>query len=179
MPLELVPWSKDDLPLLRRSLADPAMTEHIGGPETDEQILARHARYVAHTQSGRGAWIYKAVRDGVPVGSVLFWERDWHGEPVYEIGWSILPEHQGQGLASDATRLAIERARALQDRRYIHAFPSVENAPSNAICRKAGFTLLGPCEFEYPKGRFMTVNDWRLDLRPEGAARDGSGGRPG
>ena len=79
--------------------------------------------------------------------------------PVELVRWSE------DDLPSDATRLAIERARALQDRRYIHAFPSVENAASNAICRKAGFTLLGPCEFEYPKGHHMTVNDWQLDLR--------------
>ena len=35
----------------------------------------------------------------------------------------------------------------------------------NAICRKLGFALLEACEFEFPKGHFMTCNDWRLDLR--------------
>jgi RimJ/RimL family protein N-acetyltransferase len=49
-------------------------------------------------------------------------------------------------------------------RRFMHAYPSVENAPSNAICRKLGFTLLGEHEFEYPPGQFMRCNDWRLDL---------------
>jgi hypothetical protein len=48
--------------------------------------------------------------------------------------------------------------------RFVHAFPSVANAPSNAICRKLGFTLLEECEFEYPRGSFMRCNDWRLDL---------------
>jgi hypothetical protein len=46
-----------------------------------------------------------------------------------------------------------------------HAFPNVDNAPSNAICRKLGFELLEACEFEFPKGHFMICNDWRLDLR--------------
>ena len=47
----------------------------------------------------------------------------------------------------------------------MHAFPNVENAPSNAICRKLGFTLLGAQEFEYPKdsGEFMRCNDWVLE----------------
>ncbi len=49
----------------------------------------------------------------------------------------------------------------------MHAFPNVDNAPSNAICRKLGFELLEECEFEFPKGHFMTCNDWRLDLRAE------------
>ena len=49
--------------------------------------------------------------------------------------------------------------------RFMHAFPNVDNAPSNAICRKLGFELLDACEFEFPKGHFMTCNDWRLALR--------------
>lgn len=164
MAVVLVPWSEGDLPLLERSLGDPVMTAHLGGPETAEQLLARHARYVAHSRSGAGAWVYKVVRDGVAVGSVVFWEREWRGEPVYEMGWSILREFQGQGLGTEAVRLAVDRARSLRDRRSVHAFPSVDNAPSNAICRRVGFTLVGPCTFEYPKGRPMTANDWRLEL---------------
>jgi RimJ/RimL family protein N-acetyltransferase len=47
----------------------------------------------------------------------------------------------------------------------VHAFPSVDNAPSNAICRKLGFTLLdGAIEFEYPPGNLLRCNDWRFDL---------------
>ena len=46
----------------------------------------------------------------------------------------------------------------------MHAFPNIDNAPSNAICRRLGFELLEKCEFEFPKGHFMTCNDWRLDL---------------
>ncbi len=49
----------------------------------------------------------------------------------------------------------------------MHAFPNLDNAPSNAICRKLGFELLEAREFEFPKGHFMTCNDWRLDLRAQ------------
>ena len=48
--------------------------------------------------------------------------------------------------------------------RFVHAFPSVENLASNAICRKAGFTLLEEADFEYPKGRWMRCYDWAFDL---------------
>ena len=47
----------------------------------------------------------------------------------------------------------------------MHAFPNIDNAPSNAICRKLGLELRGACKFEFPAGRFMTCNDWYLDLR--------------
>jgi RimJ/RimL family protein N-acetyltransferase len=58
----------------------------------------------------------------------------------------------------------IELARRDGKYRFVHAFPNVDNGASNAICRKLGFELLEACEFEFPKGHFMTCNDWRLDL---------------
>jgi RimJ/RimL family protein N-acetyltransferase len=80
------------------------------------------------------------------------------------MGWSVLPEFQGKGVATRGASLAVERARAERKYRYIHAYPSVDNGSSNAICRKVGFRLQGEVDFEYPKGRFMRCNDWRLDL---------------
>ena len=49
----------------------------------------------------------------------------------------------------------------------MHAFPSVDNGPSNAICRKAGFALQDEVDVEYPPGHPMRCNDWRLDLFAE------------
>ena len=59
---------------------------------------------------------------------------------------------------------AIGLARATNRRAAVHSFPSVENWPSNGICRRAGFTLLGEVRFEYPKGHWMECNDWRFLL---------------
>jgi RimJ/RimL family protein N-acetyltransferase len=159
--VRLEPWGKGDLPLLEELLGDPAMTKHLGGPESPEKLAERQARY-EQAESG----IYKIVdaATGEAVGSVVYWERTWQGEGIYEIGWSVLPAFQGRGIAAAATSQAIELARSEGKHRFLHAFPSVDNDPSNAICRKLGFTLLGDGEFEYPKGHFMRCNDWRLDL---------------
>jgi RimJ/RimL family protein N-acetyltransferase len=77
----------------------------------------------------------------------------------------VLPAYQGRGIGAASTALVIEAARADGRHRYVHAFPSVDNAPSNAICRKLGFELQGAHEFEYPPGHIMRCNDWRLDLK--------------
>jgi RimJ/RimL family protein N-acetyltransferase len=103
---------------------------------------------------------------GEPAGSVGYWEKEWRGGTVYETSWSVLPEFQGRGIAAAATRQVIDAARAERRHRYLHAFPSTENAPSNAICRKLGFELLEERDFEYPPGNPMRCNDWRLDLLP-------------
>ncbi|MER7501941.1 GNAT family N-acetyltransferase [Nonomuraea pusilla] len=160
--VRLEPWSPDDLDLLRR-LNAPEMTGHLGGPETDEQVEARHARYLKLGEAGSGG-MFRVAHDGVAVGSVGYWEREWRGETVYETGWGILPEFQGRGLAAAAAGAVVGLARAEGRHAHLHAYPSAGNAPSNAVCRRAGFTLLGEVEFEYPPGHLMRCNDWRADL---------------
>ena len=137
------------------------MMEHVGGPESPRAIARRHRRYARP-----GSRQFKIVDEatGEAVGWVGYWEREWRGEDVYETGWSVLPEFQGRGIASAATREIVATARAEGGRRYLHAYPSVENAPSNAVCRKAGFTLLGRFDFEYPPGNSLRCNDWFVDL---------------
>ena len=78
----------------------------------------------------------------------------------------MIPSFQGKGVASSATGQLIEQARADGRHRFVHAYPSVENEPSNRICQKLGLSLIGEVDFEYPAGRFMRCNDWRLDLFP-------------
>ena len=170
------PLVRDDLALQIRLLGDPAMTEFIGGPETVEQIEHRHERYLAMTGPAAGLMLAIVLADdGTAVGSTGYWEHEEEGlEPVWETGWFVLAEFQGRGIAKAATRLAIEAAWAAHPR-PVHAYPSVENAASNAIARKVGMRLVGPREFEYPKGRWMTCNDWVID--PPGWTDDSTAGR--
>ena len=158
-------WSEIDLPLLQKLLGDPVMMEHLGGPESQEQILRRHQRYLHLPEDGTDHMFRVVLKaSGEGVGNVGYWRKTWREQSVYEIGWLILPAYQGQGIATKAARAAIEHARQSLKYQFMHAFPSVENLASNAICRKLGFTLLEECQFEYPPGRSMTVNDWRLGL---------------
>jgi RimJ/RimL family protein N-acetyltransferase len=159
--VRLEPWGESDLLLLRDLMADPAMMKHLGGPEGAEKIAERQTRYekpdskqfrISDEASGKG------------VGWVGYWERDWMGEKVYEIGVSVLPALQGRGIGRLAALKAIAMARSERNRRFMHAYPSVENEPSNAMFSKLGFMLSGPCDFEYPQGSTMRSNDWRLDL---------------
>jgi RimJ/RimL family protein N-acetyltransferase len=141
------------------------MTKHLGGPENEQKLLDRQQRFERLAESGEGH-MFKIVDDatGDAVGSVGYWQRDWRGDDAYEIGWMVVPEHQGRGIAAAATRQAIDHARAHGTRRMIHAFPSVDNAPSNAICQKLGFELVEEIEFEYPPGSMMRCNDWQIEL---------------
>ncbi|MFI8521324.1 GNAT family N-acetyltransferase [Streptomyces sp. NPDC085481] len=173
--VRLEAWSDDDAWLLRAVNA-PELTEHLGGPESEEQLVGRQRKYVAlSSDETRPGCMFRVVLlpEETAAGAIGFWETSWEGEPVYETGWTVLPGSQGRGVASAATRAVVERARAEGRFRYLHAFPSTENGPSNAVCRKAGFTLLGERDFEYPPGRPMRCNVWRLDLAADGATPPG------
>jgi RimJ/RimL family protein N-acetyltransferase len=166
--LRLEPWSAADLGLLQR-LNAPEMTEHLGGPETGEQVLARQEKYVGGGAPWEGGMFTIVVLpEGKAVGSTGYWEREWHDETVYETGWGVLPEYQCRGIAAEATRALVRLAATQQRHRNLHAYPCVDNPASNAICRKVGFVLLGEYDFEYPPGHQLRCNDWAFDL----AAKD-------
>jgi RimJ/RimL family protein N-acetyltransferase len=163
--IRLRPWSQDDLWLLRRTNA-PEMTEHLGGPETERKLAERHERYQRIDGDAGRMFVIVLEPSGEVVGSIGFWGQTWEGEPVYETGWGVLPEYQGRGIAAAAARAVVAEARVLGNRRWLHAFPKVDHDASNAVCRKAGFTLMGECAFEYPKGNPIRSNDWRTELHP-------------
>ncbi|WP_351234562.1 GNAT family N-acetyltransferase [Streptomyces sp. NPDC002133] len=171
--VRIEPWSEGDFDLLRAANT-PELMRHLGGPEPDEKLAERHRRYVASSANRPGAGrMYRVVLTdgGEAVGTIGFWESAWQGEPAYETGWSVLPGFQGRGIATAATLAVVAEARAAGKHRYLLAFPSVDNAPSNGVCRKAGFSLVGECEVEYPPGRPMRSNHWRLDLEPQETAQ--------
>lgn len=181
--VRLEPWSAEDFWLLRAMNA-PELMEHLGGPETEQQLAARQLRYERlSVDADRAGCMFRIVLlpEEKAAGSIGFWEHvedtgtpDTPGTSVYETGWTVLPGFQGRGVATAATLAVVERARAEGRFRHLHAYPSTENAPSNAVCRKAGFTLLTEREFEYPPGRRMRCNDWRLELTPPGPTTPGS-----
>jgi hypothetical protein len=93
--IQLRPWSADDLDLLM-ALNTPDMTEHLGGPESDEQIRRRHERYVRlSADDGSRGRMFTIQLDGARVRSIGYWERQWQAIAIYETGWATLPRYQG------------------------------------------------------------------------------------
>lgn len=161
--IRLEAWTEADLSLLREANT-PEMTAHLGGPETEEKLLDRHRRYLRPADPGTGQMFAVVLESGQRAGTIGYWERAWRDELVYETGWSITPAFQGRGLATAAARAVAARAREQHRHKHLHAYPAADHPASNAICRKAGFTLLGETDFEYPPGNIMRCNDWQLEL---------------
>jgi RimJ/RimL family protein N-acetyltransferase len=163
--VELREITMDDLPLYERMARDPRMMAELGGPLPPEGLEEKLRGIVESVREG-SSWYFTIVPHdvGAPVGTICIWEHDEDGESIDEIGWMVAPEFQGRGLASEALRSILAKARAEGRWSVIHAYPGVTNAPSNALCRKAGFQLLGQSDIEYA-GRTLRCNHWRIDLR--------------
>jgi RimJ/RimL family protein N-acetyltransferase len=142
------------------------MMAELGGPLPREGIEEKVARDVQAAAAG-DAWIKMIVPGEVApdmvAGSVALWSHDEDGsEPIAEIGWMVLPEFQGRGLAKGAVRMVLELAR--DDGRWglVHAFPGITNSPSNGICRSLGFWFVGERDVTFAD-RVLRSNHWVIN----------------
>jgi RimJ/RimL family protein N-acetyltransferase len=162
MRLEVM--TEEDAELRIRMETDPRMMTELGGPRPREDIERAHAKSLVLAAEGE-CWPLKVIPDGStsPAGDVMIFPSTHDGEDIYEIGWMILPEFQGRGVASWAVREMLGRARAERKFGRIHAFPGVTNAASNRVCEKNGFTKVGQADVEFA-GHHLRVNHWRIEL---------------
>lgn len=148
-----------------RMRCDPVMMAHLGGPLPREGIAAKVARDVREAAADE-SWIKMIVPDpvgapGVVAGTVVLWSHEGDEGALSEIGWMVLPEFQGRGLAKRAVRVVLEQAREQGRWGVVHAFPARANEASNAICRSSGFEYVG--EVEVPFGdRVLSSHHWRI-----------------
>jgi RimJ/RimL family protein N-acetyltransferase len=154
-----------DLDLYYRMRCDPVMMTELGGPLPREGMADKVTRDVARTEADLW-WVLTILADdddpASACGGISLWSDPDDGERRSEIGWMVVPEYQGRGLAKAATRAVLERAG--RDGRWgmIHATPAVTNGPSNGICRSLGFTLLGEADVVFA-GQMFRCNDWQID----------------
>ncbi len=164
--MRLLTITLDDIGLYESSYCDPEMMEHLGGPWPKERMPEKLRRDLELIQSGK-SWTFKVIPDvnnNTAVGSVCLWDHSRNGELITEVGWTVLPPFQGRGLASEAVRAMLDKARAEARCEIVHAFPATSNMPSNAISKKIGFTLVEECDLEY-YGTLLRCNHWQLKLR--------------
>lgn len=162
--MQLIPITAADEDLTVRLECDPAIMKHIGGARPEADVRAAHQRRLALMAKGVVHMVKIVDGDGGEVlGTIGIWQIDWKGPQAYEMGWLVLPEHQGKGVATAAARLLLAQARSDPQIRYVYAFPAVANAPSNAIARKIGMVNLGAFDNEDFAG-VLRCNEWRIDL---------------
>ncbi|MFE6051099.1 GNAT family N-acetyltransferase [Kitasatospora sp. NPDC056446] len=148
-----------------RMRCDPVMMAELGGPLPRERVEDRLRKDVVEAAADR-CWIKAIVPDGAGegevAGTVALWSAEEDGATVSEIGWMVLPEYQGRGLAKAAVRRVLDAAAA--DGRWgtVHANPGATNGPSNGICRALGFRLVGERDLDFAD-RVLRTNHWVVE----------------
>jgi RimJ/RimL family protein N-acetyltransferase len=161
--MELLTYTDADLELTEAIECDADVMREVGGPHPRSAIPAIHRRRLHGIEAGD--WWLKIVPQppGPAAGTIGIWETTWNESTIHEAGWMLLGAYQGRGLATEALGLLLAKARAERRCDAIYAFPGVSNGPSNALCRKFGFELIGEGGFEYAN-RVLHCNQWRLEL---------------
>ncbi|MGA5818613.1 GNAT family N-acetyltransferase [Kitasatospora sp. NPDC094028] len=142
-----------------RMRCDAEMMAELGGPLPREAVEARLRKDVEGVAQDT-LWARMILDDeGRTAGGVVLWSMAEGGVTVSEIGWAVLPEFQGKGLAKAGVRMLLDEA--ARDGRWgeIEANPGVTNGPSNGICRSLGFRLRGERDLDFADRRLRT-NHW-------------------
>ena len=164
-PVQLRPWSADDLPVLERNNT-PEMTVHLGGPESPEKVRDRHERYQRHWLEGT-AWMFTARVDDEPVGLVGYWNTDPRGPGRVRVRVrdpARVPGSRSRG-GRDAG-LPGPRRTARDARRRLRLPEGDQRTHPTRCAERLGFVLEGEQDFEYPKGHPIRANAWRYALGP-------------
>jgi RimJ/RimL family protein N-acetyltransferase len=104
--------------------------------------------------NGYGQWMVEERRTGLPVGRLGPWHPE--GWPDFEIGWSIFPQHQGNGYAAEGAAAALTWTREALGRDYVIHLIDPANIASERVARKLGAAITGT--WDIPD--VGTVNIW-------------------
>lgn len=140
-------WREDDFEAFAPHWMDPVWAAYIGGPsESLGQAWRKMASYAGHwLLKGYGFWVLEKPDDPAPLGYCGLWNpRDW---PEAEVGWSVLPQHQRQGYASEAARAAIDHARGLGWKTLISVIHK-DNTASRGVAEKLGARFERDMDFD-------------------------------
>jgi RimJ/RimL family protein N-acetyltransferase len=153
--LILRPYREADRPAFAALNSDPRVGEWLGGVQdragSDAMLDRINAHIAAHSF---GFWGVERKADGALVGmiglSVVAAEPLPVG-PAIEMGWRLIPEAWGQGLASEGAKAALDWGLANLEVEEIIAFTARTNLASQAVMRRIGMTPAPERDFDHPR----------------------------
>lgn len=136
--LYLREWVPDDWLRFRPLATDPRVLRYIGDgkPWPDEQIKARIVNWIeVGRQRGWILWPVIHREDAALIGFCGFWDGF---QPDVEIGWRLLPEYWGRGLATEAAAAVMEYGFRRWGFPRLISVAQTENKASIRIMQKLG-----------------------------------------
>ena len=142
MAVGIRPWRPEDAPVIAEALGDPGVRDNLRDglpwPYTEADAL----EYIAAMQD-EGAYAFAITEDDAAVGSIKLSRQGNIHSRTAELGYYVVRRRWGQGIGTEALRLACKFAFEQTDLMRIFAEPFTENAASRRAIEKNGFTLEG------------------------------------
>ncbi len=169
--LLLRPFGPTDLEHVFAGLSHPEVIRHYGVSfSTLEATQQQLDWYTTIEGEGTGMWRAICLKDegtflgAIGLNSIVREHRRG------EIGFWLMPEHQGQGYISEAVPVILEHGFATMDLHRIAAEVETGNDASAKVLRKFGFKhegMLRDCEWK--EGRFISLDLFALLARDHAA----------
>jgi RimJ/RimL family protein N-acetyltransferase len=145
--LRLRPMRDADVPALSLVLSDPDQMAHYPAPfdraGVEAWVRRTHERYA---RDGFALWTVELLDTGTVIGDCGPTMQTLGGAPVIEIGWHIVPAHQGRGYATEAAAASLAWVFANTDAERVVSFMTATNLASRRVAEKLHARFLGPME---------------------------------
>jgi RimJ/RimL family protein N-acetyltransferase len=126
-----------------RLLLDKRVAETMWSPHetrTREDVRAGLQRKLAHwRRHGFGQWMFRDRATGAMVGRGGPQHTMASGRDEIELGWVIVPERWGQGLATEVARASLEVVFGPLALEEVIAYTQPDNFASRRVMEKSGF----------------------------------------
>lgn len=117
--------------------SDAAVTQSLfWEPHTDRAKAVEFLKAVAEPHE----WFMAICLDGKPVGAITLDKGNGRSENRAELGYVLAKKHWGKGIATEATKLALERGFKDLGVVRIEALVDPENIGSVRVLEKAGMS---------------------------------------
>ena len=131
-----------DFDLLCQLLQNPQVAATLGGVRSDEEVREFLAGHLAHWERlGFGRWMWHSKTDGRFVGRAGLYTQNVDGRDEVEVGYALLPEFWGQGLATEMARLSIDIGFSQLGLPEIISFTMPTNLASRRVMEKCGLVF--------------------------------------
>ena len=140
--MRLVPVTPENSERLWEVLQQPDLREYQDLPEVDRtqfrRMVAARPRNLVPGSWGRFEWLLylEGVTDAVGWASLRIAERSTNSG---EVGYSVVREYRGRGLASEALRAIVDEAFTRLQMRKVRAYCVPDNIASRRVLANAGF----------------------------------------
>jgi len=130
-----------DADFVLRLLNEQTFIDNIGDRGVRTQDDARRyleaGPFASYATYGFGLWLIESKLDGAPIGMCGFLQRDTL--PNVDIGYALLPEFAGLGLAREAAMATLAYGKQMYELKKILAIVSPSNARSIRLLERLDF----------------------------------------